>query len=78
VHGLDAHFDRQIADHHAKHDDDEAWQERVQEEAAYLQNEDPDLDADEAWYLAAERVRREDREDTERYWDGVAQERGMG
>jgi len=60
--GLDAHLDRKLADYHARQDDDEAWQERVQEEAAYLQNEDPDLDADEAWDMADERLRIQDRE----------------
>jgi len=77
--GLDAHFDRQLAEHHAKHDADEVWQERVDERAEELRGEDPDLEWEEARDHAAEALRREDEQaagdEAERQAENIAADR---
>lgn len=63
--GEDGYHNFLLKEHLDGEDAADAWHERVRERAAELQAEDPDLEADEARDIAAERLRREDEEAAE-------------
>lgn len=63
--GLDNFRDRELARYHDEQERQEAWEERVEERAEELVNEEPDMVWAHALGIAEEQLEREDKEAAE-------------